>query len=402
MSDAPLLSRRAADRARDAARRFSDAALVHRRPARLNLWVGDAGFALVHAGLEQAFPGRGHGAHAQRALSAATRALGRHGVGPSLASGFTGVAWAAELLCADDDAATTDDEDVVAAAIDAACESCTSPRSAGDYDLTRGLVGFAVHALERLPRAAARRTLARVVDALERLAIRAPEGLAWRSPAEASTVNLGLAHGVPGVVAVLGRVCASAAEASTRRKARRLLGGAVAWLLAQELPEDLGGGFPAAVGEGAVRVPSRCAWCHGDPGVAAALSVAATCAGEEDWARAARRIAVRAAERDDADCGVIDAGLCHGAAGLGHVYHRLYRATGEERLADASRRWLARAVELSDRDARFVWREYEGGRTFSRPGLMGGGGVALALLAATGDASADWDRALGISAREAA
>jgi hypothetical protein len=32
--------------------------------------------------------------------------------------------------------------------------------------------------------------------------------------------------------------------------------------------------------------------------------------------------------------------------------------------------------------------------------FLGAGGILLALLAATGDADADWDRALGVSAKE--
>ena len=87
--------------------------------------------------------------------------------------------------------------------------------------------------------------------------------------------------------------------------------------------------------------------------------------------------------------GVHDAWLCHGAAGLGHVFHRLYRASGDEELARAARAWFARCV------TRLEGEERVGGAGW----LDGPGGAALALLAATGDAGASWDRALLLSAR---
>jgi lantibiotic modifying enzyme len=322
--------------------------------------------------------------------------------GGSLSAGFTGVAWTAELLCDDDGADGSD--------VDAALEALVAARPYGDhFDLMAGLAGIAVYALERLPRGSAQRILANVVGALDAASVPRAEGLAWRTdralrpePLRADTPewDLGVAHGTPGVIAVLGRVCASEASPATRKRARKLLDRAVAWLLAQQLPEGSGGAFPIASGG---RGPARAAWCYGDPGVAAALIVAARCTGEMEWARAAKRIAIAAAARDERACGVDDAGLCHGAAGLGHVYHRLYRATGDERLAEVARQWLMRAVAMGESGARFVWEARENRERVSHPGfLSGGGGIALALLAATGDADAAWDRALGISAREAA
>ncbi len=60
-------------------------------------------------------------------------------------------------------------------------------------------------------------------------------------------------------------------------------------------PESAGGCFPWAVALGIPRVPARVAWCAGDPGIAAALHVAARGADEPAWAREATRIGLRAA-----------------------------------------------------------------------------------------------------------
>ena len=59
--------------------------------------------------------------------------------------------------------------------------------------------------------------------------------------------NLGLAHGVPGVIGFLGLVRAAGIAQDI---ARPLLDGAVSWLLAQRRAFDVGERFPIFVGEG--------------------------------------------------------------------------------------------------------------------------------------------------------
>src|SRR6185295_13537864 len=107
-----------------------------------------------------------------------------------------------------------------------------------------GLVGFGVYALERLPRPSAVACLEQVVASLAETAERRDSGTTWwtdpgwlppwqSKPAPNGYYNLGLAHGVPGVIALLGAACAAGVAADI---ARPLLDGAVAWLMAQRLP----------------------------------------------------------------------------------------------------------------------------------------------------------------------
>src|SRR5262249_52724928 len=222
-----------------------------------------------------------------------------------------------------------------------------------NYDLVSGLAGFGVYALERLPRPAAVACLERVVDLLAETAERREDGVTWWTnpawlPAEGQEkspggyYNLGLAHGVPGVIALLG-LARAAGIASDR--AEHLLRGAVEWLLAQQGPSGFAawvepeitrvvvrsppvvarspdratdgwsGAEPAPQVGGIISRPARLAWCYGDPGVAAALLGAARCVAEPGWEREALVIARRAARRPSEQAGVRDAGLCHGAAG---------------------------------------------------------------------------------------
>ncbi len=226
-----------------------------------------------------------------------------------------------------------------------------------DYDLVAGLVGFGVQALERLPAPAAVACLEGVVDRLEETSRSDADGISWHTPhgllppwqqklCPRGYYNLGLAHGCPGVIALLGAAWASGIRRETTRK---LLDGAVAWLLNHRRGKKTGTRFSAWIAPGLPDEDCRSAWCYGDPGVAAALLVAARCAGEPAWEREALQIARRAAERPTIQSGVLDAGICHGAAGLAHLFNRMHQSTGEPVLGRAARYWLLQTLGMRER-----------------------------------------------------
>jgi hypothetical protein len=340
---------------------------------------------------------------AGRCLQHATAAAADQATPASLYSGLTGVGWALAHL--QGRLPALDGEDDLADIDEVLLQHLDQSPWTQDYDLISGLVGFGVYALERLPEPMAVACLERVVDRLAETAEHRPDGITWwtnpawlpaeaRKPFPGGYWNLGLAHGVPGVIALLGGVCAAGVAVA---RARSLLEEAVRWLLAQQLP----GGFPFWVGpEGADRA-ARLAWCYGDPGVAIALLGAARCLNEPAWEREALAIARRAAERPADQAGVRDAGLCHGSAGLGHLFNRLYQATGEPGLGVAARFWLARTLEMR-RPGRGIggYEAWLGGddgsQTWSTDSglLTGAVGIALALLAATTPLEPAWDRML--------
>jgi hypothetical protein len=374
-----------------------------------SLSSGTAGLAVLFAYLDRALPGEGHDETAFRFLETATAAVATRRMVPWLYGGFTGVAWTVAHL---EDGRPDPGDDEPSAIDRALLDYLARTPWIDDYDLIGGLVGYGVYGLERLPSAAGRAVLERVIDRLAELAERAPAGATWFTPPQLlpdwqrqlnpnGYYNLGLAHGVPGVIALLGAACA----AGIREPAvRPLLAGAVRWLLAQQLPEGEAR-FPSWTGPGVARSPGRLAWCYGDLGVAAALLVAARGAENEVWEREAVRIALAAAARSPEEAGVADPGLCHGAAGNGHLFNRLYQATGEPRLAEAARFWFAEALRrrrpgqgiggfqaLATADARGApaWVD--------EPGiLMGAAGIALALLAAITPLAPEWDRLLLVS-----
>jgi hypothetical protein len=352
-------------------------------------------------------------------LSEAVDAVAAAPQPPGLFGGYTGVAWAVQHLRAD--LGIADGEDPVSEIDEALVAATGQPGWSGAADVTHGLVGLGVHACERLDAPLGRALLANVVHRLDELAAARDGGTTWLTPPEVLPAwqralhprgyyNLGLAHGVPGILALLATAGAHGVAAD---RARPLVEGGLRWLAAHRLPPDRGALFervvPAEDGAAAPPRPSRIAWCYGDLGAAVALLHVARSVGDDAWqaeaVTAARRAATTSLERS----GCVDAGLCHGAAGNAHLFHRLYRATGDAAFREAARTWLSRAMAMRRPDAGVAgfsaWLPVGGGASedgqwIGDPGfLTGAAGIGLVLLAAVGTTAPDWDRALLASAR---
>jgi lantibiotic modifying enzyme len=373
---------------------------------------GDAGQSCFFAYLDRARPEEGHDDTAMELLERATETTGEMQAPPGLYSGFSGVAWTLEHLRGRlfEDGGEDPGEEVAAALR----EHLALTPWRGHYDLISGLVGFGVYALERLPRPGGRECLEQVVARLGELAERRPDGVTWLTSTDLmmdrdlemfprGNYNLGVAHGVPGVIPLLARVCAAGLDAGDL--ARELLDGAVAWTLARKLPEGAGSVFPYNVADGmtadAGPKPTRLAWCYGDLGIAASLLAAARAVGEESWEREALGIARRAAARRAESSGVLDAGVCHGAAGAAHLFNRIHQATGDAACREAALYWLDRTLAFREPGQGVggyrMWVMGEGEELDWRsdPGfLTGSAGVGLVLLAATTPVEPQWDRLL--------
>ncbi|MEA2570283.1 MAG: lantibiotic biosynthesis protein [Acidobacteriota bacterium] len=213
--------------------------------------------------------------------------------------------------------------------------------------------------------------------------------------------NLGVAHGIPGVIGFL----AAAQHAGVRdRRVAQLANDAVQWVLAQKgiWPGSL---FPSHIPPDSAPRPTRTAWCYGDLGVAAVLLSAAHAFDRSEWRDEAISIARVAARRSVEDTMVADAGLCHGATGVAHLFNRIWQATGDDELREAALRWYRIALDMrrpgkglagflswyeSTPSAEGSWR--------GEPGFLSGiAGIGLALLAAATDVEPSWDRLMVVS-----
>lgn len=406
MSWQPLLTGDLARRAVDAAREIA-AELEARYPSTAGPCRpqpgGPCGLALLHGYLaatgveEEEAAGERAGLRLDHILTEA----GERRLPASFWTGFTGIAWTnlhlEELLAGK--AGTDLNEEVDSMLRDVV--RLTPWR--WQYDLIAGLVGIGCYALDHPDRDLAADLLGSIVERLAESAVGRGGGITWWTPPallgdRAATLypqgyfDLGLAHGIPGIVALLGRACGSGLVGG---EALRLLEGAVQWLLANRRSEDGGPRFGRYAGE--IReLPARSAWCYGDPGVAVALLAAARAVGEPGWEQEALAIARRSCARPADETGVIDACFCHGTSGLGHLYNRLYQATGEESFARAAGDWFEQTLTRWDRRGEDPagWLETAESWWQQAELLEGGTGAGLALLAATSPAEPGWDRPL--------
>jgi hypothetical protein len=340
------------------------------------------------------------------ALAEAVTLFGTGGFPASVFSGASRVGWAVAHLAAGDEA------DEVCGAIEAAImRRLEETPWTADYDLIVGLVGVGVCGLERVEHQGGRTLITRVLDHLEQTGREHGAGLAWHTAPELlpdwqrqlapdGYWNFGLAHGNPGVTALLARCVAHGVDAD---RARSMLGRSVAYLLGAVPPRergrypswDPGGASDSELGN------TRLAWCYGDLGVSIALLSAAQAAGDAGWRDEALALARTCATRTFDEAQVFDAGLCHGTVGAAHMFNRLWHATGEVAFADAARTWIDHTLRI--RNDHPIAGFPAGGReppnfkvswNADESLLSGAVGVALALHAAVSEVEPSWDRLL--------
>ena len=345
------------------------------------LVAGLSGIALAHAYLARAGLGDAHEERcAQRIEEAVATADALAGDG-SLARGVSGFAFVLEHLGANED----DDQ---CAELDELLREEVRVHDDLPPEMMWGLAGRAIYARERLPRPSARALHDAAVARILEQAKTQPDGtLGWTADARYAgptafdaagqpALNLGVAHGVPGIVTLL-----AAGEDERARAAAR---DGMRWIWAQRF-DDGPAAFPVVAGGPPYHVHG---WCYGDEGIGGSLFSAACALGDVEWQ--ARWLAIL--RRCVARAPHLERGLmlCHGTAGTAHIWHRVYQATSDATFAAAARGWLDATLDGLARG------EPDG------PGILDGtAGIALALAAFVSDVEPAWDRLFLLSTRRA-
>jgi len=284
------------------------------------------------------------------------------------------------------------------------------------YDLISGLVGLGTYFLERLPRESAVQGVRAVFDKLESLAQRVDGGTTWHSGPQLlpdwqreqcpeGYYNLGVAHGIPGIIHFLSEVSVTDVVRQDRSKA--LLEGAVNWLLAQQRPQGAISHFSSWVVPGQESTDSRLAWCYGDLGILSVLLQVNRRVDRSDWQHFTRGLLNHCLAWPLDRAGIADAPLCHGSAGVAHVFNRIYQAEGDRRCLEAAQLWYEQTLAMRkpgtgvggfssatrpDPTGPTVWE--------ASPAFLDGAiGVALAFLAAVTPIEPAWDRMLLLSGK---
>lgn len=208
---------------------------------------------------------------------------------------------------------------------------CGEAASFGEYDLFTGLTGIGRLLLQHSPGAD---ILEHVLRYLVRLTEPRPDNLPgwWVGHDPDTTIatpgghaNLGLAHGISGVLAFLGTALRHGVTVDGHAEAiARICAHLDTWR-----HDDSGPWWPEwlthdelRTGRALQRGPLRPSWCYGTPGIARAQQIAAIAVGDTSRQRLAEG-ALAACLADPAQLAhVTDTSLCHGWAGLHHTAWR--------------------------------------------------------------------------------
>ncbi|MEV5648826.1 lanthionine synthetase C family protein [Nocardia sp. NPDC052254] len=230
-----------------------------------------------------------------------------------------------------------------------------------------------------------------------------PIGFSWygkRSPH--GMYNLGLAHGMPGILAALcAAVGAGIGGAPVAERVREL----ALWLSEHTCKTAAGPAWPTAFnarpGDRTLEYdpdirPARTAWCYGAPGITAALFSAAVVADLPQAADVATAALRNVRHTDSHDRNVFSVTLCHGRTGISAAAHRAFRMTDDEEFIRMRDEELEGVVSDADSTRPFIFAdEPQPGEYIDDPGfLTGAAGVLLSLLSPLDPKRTEWDALL--------
>lgn len=394
---------------------------IHWRP--FAVAQGFAGLAILCGGVDEVLPRNGWDERAHEYLRLAARgAEAQPNLPPGLYSGLAGLAFVAwylsrertryRRLLATLDAALlaqlrrTLSHDIVRHGVDVTT-----------FDLISGLAGIGRYLLLRADEPAHRAALEAVLRALVAL-LEEDNGLPhWHTPARFLTdsatreryprghLNCGLAHGIPGPLALLSLAANQGVVVEGQHDA---IGRAADWLRDQQLHDRWGVNWPVAVSlsekaeaqgrsdqerERSSNLPSRTAWCYGAPGIARALWFAGEALNDESY-RALAIAAMEAVYRRPLAARHIDSPtFCHGVAGLQQITLRFAHDCDSALFVEAARALHQQLVDCYEPESLLGYRNIDpdGGRVDQAGFLDGAAALPLVLLAASTPVEPRWD-----------
>jgi hypothetical protein len=426
------LARRARDVAVEVARRATDVDLVADacavaatqtaypstvRWAPGSVAQGDAGLALLAGQLDAYEPGVGWDVVAHHFLAVAARDAERASTGSSLFSGLAGLGLAAALASRDGQRyrrlLAAVDEAVAVEAISAS-EQLRNSRAGipvAAFDAISGLAGVGVYLLLRRDNPTCRAALEETLRGLVALAEPA-EPPRWWTPAQLfaneamarrhphGSLNCGLAHGIPGPLALLALASLEGVTVSGQANAVHSI---AEWLVQHRVQDAWGVNWPNAVAvasaapegiPGLHEPPGRAAWCYGGPGVARSLWLAGRALEDASLLSLAVSAMESVYARPVAVRHIDSPTFCHGIAGLLQITLRFSNDTDLPVFAAAAAALTEQLLSCYAPQRLLGFCSVEpDGRTVDQPGLLDGApGIALALLAASTAAAPSWDR----------
>jgi lantibiotic modifying enzyme len=259
-----------------------------------------------------------------------------------------------------------------------------------DYDLIGGSAGKALASSVICEKDAAHTDrLRRMCDHLAWLLA---DPIRWKCPHPRiltgfSWNDLGMAHGVAGMIATLSLV------APEEKRYLQAINAGCQFLIENRYPgERLD--WPASV-SGDERLPSRSGWCYGSPGCAAALILGAGRLGNKHYETMGLKALHDVCTSPIEEWRISDYALCHGFAGNAILFLRIGLYTGDSLVLSSGIRLLDRILDAYDPAIPFGYRP-ENRESPPSTLLTGAAGIALTLLTAAGYCNPSWTRYFGL------
>jgi lantibiotic biosynthesis protein len=379
------------------------------------LATGWSGLALLFEHADRCRPGEGWADEARDALhrAAQSTAADPNRLPPGLAAGWAGVGFASNYLSRDGQRYRAWRREL-GPRLERSCLEAAAKVVGGrggyafaDFDQISGLVGVVAGFLGADPPEA----LGSVTRALTEGTLRQPGRPPWGTPAALlpssmvsdryplGVVNLGLAHGLAGVVAALALALRKGAAGADGELALVVAADTLASAVEQHdgsptLPHMLPLGN-ARAHEG----PGRSAWCYGPPGAARALSLAGAVLRQPDITRLANDLLVASVARPPDIAGLSTPTFCHGIAGVLQIAARMAADTADTSVAALVPQLCAGLLGCFDPTSVLGFRALgPRGMQPDVPGLLdGAAGIGLVLLSISHWPDPSWDRAFLLS-----
>lgn len=414
-----------------AAQHIDDPSFTNWRAA--GLWGGYAGLAMLAASLDAVEPGCGWDSIGLDHLRRAVRGMEAEQAPAVGMAGLAGLAASASMLSRHGtryDTLLRTLESAIVERVEHISQSVLRSRPhgvpVGLFDVIAGLAGAGRYLLGRAQSAPCRGALETLLGALVYLSEEDADAVPHcHTTFHHSTenlrrlypdghVNLGMAHGIPGPLALLSLSVSQGVEVTGQHDAIVRIADRI---VKAQCADEWGVGFPVAASiltasKESTRVdvqntrananaaaPARAAWCYGPPGVARALWLAGVASDRSEYCDLAVA-AMAAVFKHPIPNRRIDAPtLCHGIAGLLQITLRFARDGAAEIFSSAAQELTAQLLDAHEPDSRFGYRDLKpSGQRTDNPGLLeGAAGVALVLLATATLPEPIWDRVMMLS-----
>jgi lantibiotic biosynthesis protein len=369
----------------------------------LGLLGGKAGMALFFGYMAQHFNRQDYTDATFEMLNDLSEALSNEDMTYAMSNGVGGIAFTFQhlqrigLIDAEDDLNLDELDEFLLQGIEA-------DYSMKNWDPLHGFVGLGLYFLERNKTSNQGSVLEIIIEKLWELREAHNNRMIWMTAGYQNITpdnyNLGMAHGVPGIIAFLAQVYALDISPG---KAYTMIEDGIGFLLENETKDAGFSRFPTIVEKGnndRHQQGSRLGWCYGDTCIAFALAHAGKACNNKEWMEKGLEIARFTTQRSFENSSCADACICHGSAGMAHQFNRFWQLTGDEIFRDAAINWLQitfnRYYKKGEGIGGYFYyhrdmntEAYEYVKTGAM--LEGSAGIGLVFLSLISDTSPDWD-----------